>query len=109
MKRLLTFSEGIGSVGALFAAIAARVTFLFARGTSAVGLVTLGNTESFAQGFALLSLVGRSFGKVGETRPAALSLPRVSLPRSDRELAPRLILTWRWIRIRQEETNNRSS
>ena len=63
MKRLLTFLDGIGSVGALFAAIAAPCCFpLFAGVIGAVGLATLGNSESFAlyalQGFALLSLFG---------------------------------------------------
>jgi len=63
MKRLLTFLDGIGSVGALFAAIAAPCCFpLFAGVITAVGLVALGRSEVFAlyalQGFALLSLFG---------------------------------------------------
>ena len=62
-KRLLTFLDGIGSVGALLAAIAAPCCFpLFAGVIAALGLVALGNSESFAlyalQGFALLSLFG---------------------------------------------------
>jgi hypothetical protein len=63
MKRLLTFLDGIGSVGALFAAIAAPCCFpLFAGAIAAVGLGALGKFEGFAlyalQGFALLSLFG---------------------------------------------------
>ena len=63
MKRLLTFLDGIGSVGALFAAIAAPCCFpLFAGVIAAVGLGALGKSEGFAlyalQGFALLSLFG---------------------------------------------------
>jgi MerC mercury resistance protein len=62
-KRLLIFLDGIGSVGALLAAIAAPCCFpLFAGVIAALGLVALGNSESFAlyalQGFALLSLFG---------------------------------------------------
>lgn len=62
-KRLLTFLDGIGSVGALLAAIAAPCCFpLFAGVIAALGFVALGNSESFAlyalQGFALLSLFG---------------------------------------------------
>jgi MerC mercury resistance protein len=63
IKRLLTFLDGIGSVGALFAAIAAPCCFpLFAGVITAVGVVALGKSEGFAlyafQGFGLLSLLG---------------------------------------------------
>ena len=62
-KRLLTFLDGIGSVGALLAAIAAPCCFpLFAGVIAALGIVAIGNFESFAlyalQGFAVLSLFG---------------------------------------------------
>jgi MerC mercury resistance protein len=67
MKRLLTFLDGIGSIGALFAAIAAPCCFpLFAGVIAAVGLGALGRSEGFAlyalQGFALLSLFGLALG-----------------------------------------------
>jgi hypothetical protein len=67
MKRLLTFLDGIGSVGALFAAIAAPCCFpLFAGVIAAVGLGALGRSEGFVlyalQGFALLSLFGLALG-----------------------------------------------
>jgi len=60
MKRLLTFLDGIGSVGALFAAIAVPCCFpLFAGAIAAVELGALGKFEDVAlyalQGFALLS------------------------------------------------------
>jgi hypothetical protein len=55
MKRLLIFLDGVGSVGALFAAIAAPCCFtLFAGAIASVGLVALEKSEDFA----LLSLFG---------------------------------------------------
>jgi hypothetical protein len=67
MKRLLTFLDGIGSVGALFAAIAAPCCFpLFAGAIAAVGPDALVKFEGFVlcalPGFALLSLFGLAPG-----------------------------------------------
>jgi hypothetical protein len=74
MKRLLTFLDGIGSVGALLAAIAAPCCFpLFAGAMAAVGLGALGKFEGFAlyalQGFALLSLFGFALDVRQHRRP----------------------------------------
>ena len=84
MKRLLTFLDGIGSVGALLVATAAPCCFpLFAGVITTVGLVTLGNFESFAlyalQGFALLSLFGLALAVRQHRSPWPLVLGVTSL------------------------------
>ena len=86
MKRLLTFLDRIGSVGVLLVATAVPCCFsLFAGVITTVGLVTLGNFESFAlyalQGFALLSscLVWHSpFGGTAALGRLCLALPASS-------------------------------
>ena len=84
MKRLLTFLDGIGSVGALLVATAVPCCFpLFAGVITTVGLVTLGNFESFAlyalQGFALLSLFGLALAVRQHRSPWPLVLGVTSL------------------------------
>ena len=84
MKRLLTFLDGIGSVGVLLVATAVPCCFsLFAGVITTVGLVTLGNFESFAlyalQGFALLSLFGLALAVRQHRSPWPLVLGVTSL------------------------------
>jgi hypothetical protein len=84
MKRLLTFLDCIGSVGPLLVATAVPCCFpLFAGVMTTVGLVTLGNFESFAlyalQGFALLSLFGLALAVRQHRSPWPLVLGVTSL------------------------------
>ncbi len=79
MKRLLSLLDRIGSVGALFAALAASCCFpLFAAAGAALGLGALGRYEGVIlylfQGFALLSLVGLFVSYRQHRRPAPLLL-----------------------------------
>jgi hypothetical protein len=64
-------------------------------------------SEKIRQGLYNVGFIGdeneRNFGKVGKTTPVALFLSNDFAMRSDREGAPRPVLTWRWVRIRQKK------
>ena len=110
MKRFLTFLDGIGSVGALFAAIAAPCCFpLFAGVIAAVGLGALGKFEGFAlyalQGFALLSLFGLALGSA-TPQPLAVRTRCRERRRSRmvflRQVLPERAL-WRFVRLARRD------
>ena len=99
VKRLLTFLDGIGSVGALFAAIAAPCCFpLFVGAIAAVGLSALGKFE----GFVALCLAGVCVALLVwlGTRRSATPQPLAVRARRNQRRRFSMVFLWHALRAR---------